>query len=198
MCSNWDSVSWHAPCRRKPPSCSARRGGKVSAVETDDGRMLPAELVGYGIGVIPNGELAAAAGLDVHNGIRVDETLLTEDPAISAIGDAVNFPSPYCASTIRLESVQNAVDQARTVAARLVGKPAPFTALPWFWTDQGDLKLQIAGLLDGHDQTVLIGEAESKHMSVLCFRLGRLIAADEASAPGFDLKAYEAATRPAA
>jgi len=194
-------------------------GGKVSAVETDDGRMLPAELVVYGIGVVPNAELAAAAGLDVHNGIRVDETLLTEDPAISAIGDAVNFPSPYCASTIRLESVQNAVDQGKTVAARLVGKPAPFTALPWFWTDQGDLKLQIAGLLDGHDQTVVIGEAESKHMTVLCFRQGRLIAVEstnrppdhmaarkllargtpltveEASAPGFELKAYELATR---
>ena len=196
--------------------------GKVTAVETDDGRMLPAELVVYGIGVVPNMELAAAAGLDVHNGITVDAMLLTEDPAISAIGDAVCFPSPYRATPIRLESVQNAADQARAVAARLMGKPAPYTALPWFWTDQGDLKLQIAGLLDGHDETVLLGSAQSKQMSVMCFRQGRLIAVEstnrtpdhmaarkvlarasrlsvaEAAAPGFDLKAYEHATREAA
>jgi 3-phenylpropionate/trans-cinnamate dioxygenase ferredoxin reductase component len=195
--------------------------GKVTAVETEDGRLLPAELVVYGIGVIPNTELAAAAGLDVHNGIRVDAMLNTEDPAISAIGDAVCFASPYSAAPIRLESVQNAADQARAVAARLMGKPAPFTALPWFWTDQGDLKLQIAGLLDGHDATVLLGSAQSKQMSVLCFKAGRLIAVEstnrtpdhmaarkliaratpltaaQAAEPGFDLKAFELATREA-
>lgn len=195
--------------------------GKVVAVETEDGRTLPAELVVYGIGVVPNAELAAAAGLDVHNGIRVDALLSTEDPDISAIGDAVNFPSPYCPTSIRLESVQNAADQARALAARLMGKPAPFSALPWFWTDQGDLKLQIAGLSDGHDNTVLLGSVESRQLSVLCFRQGRLVAVEsinrtsdhmaarkvlsrastlttvEAAAPGFDLKAYELATRPA-
>jgi 3-phenylpropionate/trans-cinnamate dioxygenase ferredoxin reductase subunit len=193
--------------------------GRVSGVETEDGRHLPADLVVYGIGVVPNTELAAAAGLDVHNGIRVDAMLLTEDPAISAIGDAVCFTSPYSANPLRLESVQNAADQARTVAARLTGKPAPFTALPWFWTDQGELKLQIAGLLDGHDQTVVLGSSEARQMSVLCFRQERLIAVESvnrtpdhmaarklitratlltpeaASAEGFDLKAYELATR---
>lgn len=193
--------------------------GRVSGVETDDGRQLPADLVVYGIGVVPNAELAAAAGLDVHNGIRVDAMLLTEDPAISAVGDAVCFTSPYSASPLRLESVQNAADQARTVAARLMGKPAAFTALPWFWTDQGDMRLQIAGLLDGHDRTVLLGALESRQMSVLCFRQERLIAVESvnrtadhmaarkliaratpltpeaAAAEGFDLKAYELATR---
>ena len=196
--------------------------GKVSAVETEDGRTLPADLVVYGIGVLPNTELAAAAGLDVHNGIAVDALLLTSDPAISAIGDAVSFASPHSATPIRLESVQNASDQARSVAARLVGKPAPFTALPWFWTDQGDMKLQIVGLLDGHDETVLISATEPKQQSVLCFRAGRLIAVEsinrssdhmaarkvigrgdaltvaQARAEGFDLKAYELASRPAA
>lgn len=199
--------------------------GKVTGVETNDGQVLPAELVVYGIGVVPNVELATEAGLAIDNGIRVDEALLTSDPAISAIGDAASFASPYSQSSerpVRLESVQNAVDQAKAVAARLTGKPAPYTALPWFWTDQGDLRLQIAGLGDGHDQTVQLGSAESKQLAVLCFRRGRLVAVETAnrtpdhmaarkllarhtpltpeqsSEPGFDLKAYEAATREAA
>ena len=199
--------------------------GKVSGVETNDGRLLPAELVVYGIGVVPNAELATEAGLEVHNGIRVDAQLLTSDPAISAIGDAACFASPYSQSAerpIRLESVQNAVDQGKAVAARLVGKPAPYAALPWFWTDQGELRLQIAGLSDGHDQTVLLGSAESRQLAVLCFRQGRLIAVEtanraadhmaarkilaraapltpeQAAEPGFELKAYEAATRESA
>lgn len=193
--------------------------GRVVAIETGDGRRLPADLVVYGIGVLPNTELAAEAGLSVNNGICVNEHLLTDDPAISAIGDAVSFPSPYCASAIRLESVQNAVDQARNVAARLMGKPTAYAALPWFWTDQQDLKLQIAGLSDQHDETVLLGSADARQLTVLCFRAGRLIAVEscnrpadhmaarkvlsrtpqltpaQAAEPGFDLKAFEAATR---
>jgi 3-phenylpropionate/trans-cinnamate dioxygenase ferredoxin reductase subunit len=196
--------------------------GKVSGVETNDGRVLPAGLVVYGIGVVPNVELATEAGLVVDNGIRVDAQLLTSDPAISAIGDAASFVSPHAQRAVRLESVQNAVDQGKAVAARLMGKPAPYTALPWFWTDQGDLRLQIAGLADGHDHTVQLGSAESKQLAVLCFREGRLIAVEtsnrtpdhmaarkllarataltpaQASEPGFDLKAYEVATRDAA
>ncbi len=196
--------------------------GRVTAVQTSDGRQLPADLVVYGIGVLPNVELAAEAGLAVDNGIRVDAALLTSDDAISAIGDAASFVSPYAQRPIRLESVQNAVDQAKCVAQRLLGKPAAYAALPWFWTDQGDLRLQIAGLSDGHDQTVLLGSADSRQLAVMCFRGGRLLAVEtanrtvdhmaarklllraptltpeEAAAPGFDLKAYEAATRPAA
>lgn len=193
--------------------------GKVTGVETIDGRVLPADLVVYGIGVVPNAELAVEAGLDVHNGVRVDAQLLTSDPAISAIGDAASFASPYAERPIRLESVQNAVDQGKAVAARLMGKPAPYTALPWFWTDQGDLRLQIAGLSDGHDRTVQLGSAENGQLTVLCFRQGRLIAVEsanrtpdhmaarkilarspsltpeQASEPGFELRAYEASTR---
>lgn len=195
------------------------KSGKVTGVETSDGRHLQADLVVYGIGVLPNAELAVAAGLDVANGIRVNELLQTSDPAISAIGDVASFTSPYANTPIRLESVQNAVDQARSVAARLMGKPVPYAALPWFWTDQGELKLQIAGLSDGHDETVLLGSPESRQMSVLCFRQGCLIAVEsvnrpvdhmssrkilgravtltpaQAAEPGFDLKAYELATR---
>lgn len=195
--------------------------GRVIGVETTLGLKLEADLVVYGIGVVPNAELAQAAGLPVRNGVQVDGLLRTEDPHISAIGDLVSFPSPWCPNPIRLESVQNAVDQARAVAARLAGKPtAPFTALPWFWTDQGELKLQIAGLADGHDATVVLGDPARRQFSVLCFRGDRLVAVEscnrpldhmaarklvqrgdaltieQASAAGFDLKAYELATRP--
>lgn len=193
--------------------------GKVTGVELIDGRVLPADRVVYGIGVLPNAELATEAGLTVDNGICVDAHLRTSDPAISAIGDAASFASPYAARPIRLESVQNAVDQAKTVAARLMGKPAPYAALPWFWTEQGDLRLQIAGLADGHDHTVQLGSAESRQLAVLCFRQGRLIAVEtanrtpdhmvarkllargtpltpeQAAEPGFDLKTFEEQTR---
>ncbi len=193
--------------------------GKVTAVETNSGECIPADLVVYGIGVLPNSEIAAAAGLCVDNGICVDEQLVTSDPAISAIGDAVSFPCIWNATRVRLESVQNAVDQARAVCARLVGTPAPYVALPWFWSDQGDLKLQIAGLSSGHDQAVVIGSIEQRQCSVLCFREGRLIAVEscnratdhmaarklisrrttlcaaEVCAPGFDLREYESSSR---
>lgn len=193
--------------------------GKVIGVETAGGRQIPADLLVYGIGVVPNTNLAADAGLAVANGICVDAYLRTGDPAISAIGDAVSFPNTWSSTATRLESVQNAVDQARNVAARLMGKPAAYAALPWFWSDQGDLKLQIAGLADGTDQTVLLGSVESRQLSVLCFRKGRLVAVEscnrpgehmaarkllsrgdlldarEAAQPDFDLKAYEIAMR---
>jgi NADPH-dependent 2,4-dienoyl-CoA reductase/sulfur reductase-like enzyme len=196
------------------------QNGHATTVVTTDGRRLPADLVVYGIGVLPNVTLAAEAGLDIENGIRVDAHLLTADPAISAIGDAAAFPSLHAGAMVRLESVQNAVDQARTVAARLMGKPAPYAALPWFWSDQGDLKLQIAGLSTGHDQTVVLGEPASGHCTVLCFKGDGLLLAVEtsnkpadhmaarkilargpaltaavAAAPGFDLRAWEAANR---
>jgi 3-phenylpropionate/trans-cinnamate dioxygenase ferredoxin reductase subunit len=193
--------------------------GHVTGVQLASGEALPTDLVVYGIGVLPNAELASDARLAVNNGIVVDELLLTSDPAISAIGDVVSFPSPWSPQPIRLESVQNAVDQAKTVAARLMGKPANYTALPWFWTDQGELKLQIAGLSDGHDETVMLGSIEQRQISVLCFRAGRLVAVEscnrpadhmaarkliarntplspaEAAVAAFDLKAFEASTR---
>lgn len=196
--------------------------GHVTGVQLANGEVLAADLVVYGIGVLPNAELASEAGLAVHNGIAVDAQLLTSDPAVSAIGDVVSFPSPWSPQPIRLESVQNAVDQAKALAARLVGKPTgSYAALPWFWTDQGELKLQIAGLAEGHDETVVLGSETQRQISVLCFRAGRLVAVEscnrpadhmaarkliarhtslsavEASTAGFDLKTYEAATREA-
>jgi len=156
--------------------------GRVTAVETTDGRRLPADLVLICIGVIPNAELARDAGLAVDNGIVVDEYLATSDPAISAIGDCANFPTPFAIGRVRLESVQNAVDQGRCVAARLAGKPAVYDKVPWFWSDQGDLKLQIAGITAGHDVSVVRGDDRS--FSVFCFRAGRLIGVESVNRTG--------------
>src|SRR5690606_19361271 len=112
------------------------------------------------------------------NGIRVDADLLSSDPAISAIGDCASFPSRYTQRHIRLESVQNAVDQARCVANRIAGKALPYAAVPWFWTDQRDLMLQIAGLQEGYDRTVVLGAAAARQMSVLCFSSNHLVAVE--------------------
>ena len=150
-------------------------GGRVTGVETTDGRLIPADLVLICIGVIPNAGLARDAGLTVDDGIVVDEYLVTSDPAISAIGDCANFPTPFAPARVRLESVQNAVDQGRCVADRLAGRPAPYQKVPWFWSDQGDLKLQIAGITIGHDQSVLRGDPANRSFSVFCFRGRRLI-----------------------
>ena len=150
-------------------------GGRVTGVETTDGRLIPADLVLICIGVIPNAGLARDAGLTVDDGIVVDEYLVTSDPAISAIGDCANFPTPFAPARVRLESVQNAVDQGRCVADRLAGRPVPYQKVPWFWSDQGDLKLQIAGITIGHDQSVLRGDPANRSFSVFCFRGGRLI-----------------------
>jgi len=150
-------------------------GGRVTGVETTDERHLPADLVLICIGVIPNAELAREAGLAVDNGIVVDQHLATADPAILAIGDCANFPTPFAVGRVRLESVQNAVDQARGVAAHIAGKRALYDKVPWFWSDQGDLKLQIAGITTGHDTAVLRGDPGDGRFSVFCFRAGRLI-----------------------
>jgi len=150
-------------------------GGRVTGVETTGGQRLPADLVLICIGVIPNAELAREAGLAVDNGIVVDNHLVTQDPAILAIGDCANFPTPFAVGRVRLESVQNAVDQGRCVAAHIAGQSAPYDKVPWFWSDQGDLKLQIAGITTGHDTSVLRGNPEGGHFSVFCYRAGRLI-----------------------
>ena len=150
-------------------------GGRVNGVETTDGRRLPADLVLICIGVTPNAELARGAGLAVDDGIVVDEYLVSSDPAISAIGDCANFPTPFAPVRVRLESVQNAVDQGRCVADRLAGRPVPYEKVPWFWSDQGDLKLQIAGITIGHDTSVLRGDPAERNFSVFCFRGRQLV-----------------------
>ncbi|MCS0500935.1 NAD(P)/FAD-dependent oxidoreductase [Ancylobacter mangrovi] len=151
-------------------------GGRVTHVEATDGQAHPADLVLVGIGVTPNVELAAEAGLEVANGIVVDEELSTADPDISALGDAVAYPSVHAGAMARLESVQNAVDQARCIAARLTGKAAHYCAVPWFWSDQADLKLQIVGLSGPTDTAVLRGDPASRRFSVFRFHERRLTA----------------------
>ncbi len=157
--------------------------GHVTGVETTDGTVHPTDFVLVGIGVVPNAELAAEAGLAVANGIVVDELLATEDAAISAIGDAVAYPSLHAGAMTRLESVQNAVDQARVLASRLTGKPLPYQAVPWFWSDQADLKLQMVGLARPNDIAVLRGDPASRRFSVFRFRDGVLTAIESVNRP---------------
>jgi 3-phenylpropionate/trans-cinnamate dioxygenase ferredoxin reductase component len=162
----------------------AGRDGKIDHIELADGRKLPADLVLVSIGVIPNGDLAASAGLSVQNGIVVDAELKTADPAISAIGDCASFPCVHAGGAMtRLEAVQNAADHARAVADRICGKPHPYTALPWFWSEQGPLRLQIAGMTIGHDHTVVRGNIEAGEFSVFCYRGDHLLGIESVNRP---------------
>jgi 3-phenylpropionate/trans-cinnamate dioxygenase ferredoxin reductase subunit len=159
-------------------------GGKVTGVSLSDGRHLLADLVVIGVGVLPNVELAAEAGLPVASGIIVDEHLLTADPNISAIGDCALFASQRFGGSQRLESVQNATDHARCVAARLTGDDKPYDGEPWFWSDQGDDKLQIAGLTAGYDRVVLRGEPAQKAFSAFCYKGDKLLGIESINRPG--------------
>ena len=159
-------------------------GGKVTGVSLSDGRHLPADLVVVGVGVLPNIELAAEAGLPVAAGIIVDEYLSTADPNISAIGDCALFASPRFGGSLRLESVQNATDHARCVAARLTGDAKPYDGQPWFWSDQGDDKLQMVGLTTGYDSVVLRGNPADKAFSAFCYKAGQLVGIESVNRAG--------------
>jgi 3-phenylpropionate/trans-cinnamate dioxygenase ferredoxin reductase component len=150
-------------------------GDNVTGVSLSDGRHLPADLVVVGVGVLPNIELADQAGLAVAAGIIVNEQLMTADPDISAIGDCALFESPRFGGSLRLESVQNASDQARCVAARIVGDAKTYDGLPWFWSDQGPDKLQIAGLTIGYDRVVVRGDPGQGSFSAFCYKSGQLV-----------------------
>jgi 3-phenylpropionate/trans-cinnamate dioxygenase ferredoxin reductase component len=150
-------------------------GTHVTGVSLSDGRHVEADLVVVGVGVLPNVELAAAAGLPVAAGIIVDEQLLTSDPNISAIGDCALYASPRFGASLRLESVQNATDHARCVAARLTGNAKTYDGQPWFWSDQGDDKLQIAGLTTGYDRVVVRGDPAQRSFSAFCYKAGQLV-----------------------
>jgi 3-phenylpropionate/trans-cinnamate dioxygenase ferredoxin reductase subunit len=150
-------------------------GVSVTGVSLSDGRHLSADLVVVGVGVLPNVELANEAGLAVASGIIVNEQLLTSDPDISAIGDCALFASPRFGGLLRLESVQNAADHARCVAARLTGDARTYDGQPWFWSDQGPDKLQIAGLTTGYDRVVVRGDAGQGSFSAFCYKAGQLV-----------------------
>src|SRR5437879_314427 len=158
--------------------------GKVTGVSLSDGRHIPADLVVVGVGVLPNVELAAEAGLPVASGIIVNEHLLTADPDISSIGDCALFESSRFGGSLRLESVQNAHDHARCVAARLTGDDKPYDGQPWFWSDQGDDKLQIAGLTTGYDRVVLRGDPARKAFSAFCYKGDKLAGIESVNRAG--------------
>ena len=155
---------------------------EVRHVVLDDGSRVDADLVIVGVGIVPNVELAQEAGLAVDNGIVVDEFTRTADPDIHAAGDCTNHPNEFLGRRVRLESVQNAMEQARACAAVLTGKAEPYRAVPWFWSDQYDVKLQMVGLSAGHDQAIVRGDPEkSRSFAVFYLREGQLIAADAVS-----------------
>ena len=152
---------------------------RVERVVCADGTEFPADLVIIGVGVVPNVELAQAAGLDVDNGITVDEFACTNDPQIVAAGDCANHFNAIYQRRMRLESVPNAGDQAKAAAASMCGLKKAYQSLPWFWSDQYDLKLQIAGLSQGYDRVVFRGDqTSSRSFAAFYFQGARLIAAD--------------------
>ncbi|MBT9368542.1 FAD-dependent oxidoreductase [Rhizobium sp. CSW-27] len=160
------------------------RDGHVCGAELSDGSTIEIDLVIVGIGVVANDQLAKAAGLEVANGVSVDAFGRTSDSAIYAVGDCTELP--YGEGRVRLESVQNAVDQAESAALAIFGTPVPYQPKPWFWSDQYDVKLQIAGLNQGYDETLVRPGAREGSASIWYFRAGRFIAVDAVN----DAKAY--------
>jgi 3-phenylpropionate/trans-cinnamate dioxygenase ferredoxin reductase subunit len=168
--------------------CMARgiRGddrGRAGAVEVGEGEAVDADIVLVSAGIVPNVEIAEAAGLYLQDGIRVDDTMATEAPEVSAIGDCASFPIGDEGVHIRLESVQNAIDQAKCVVQRLLGKPEAYDKVPWFWSDQAAYKLQIAGLTAGADHQVARPSEDGAKLTVHCFRHGALIGVETVNAP---------------
>lgn len=157
--------------------------GHVTGVKTVDDRVYPADLVVIGTGAVPNVELAAEAGITIDNGIVVDAFLQSSVPDIYAIGDCVSFDHYHAGRRVRLESVQNATDQAKHVARTIVGKVEPYREIAWFWSDQGDMKLQTAGLSFDADRHVLSGNPDENSFSVFHFAGDRLVAVDSINRP---------------
>ena len=154
------------------------RDGRGALVQLEPDERIAAELVLVATGARANDEIARAAGIACEDGILVDEEARTSMPGVYAIGDCTRFPSLRYGRRLRLESVQNAIDQAKAAAASMLGAPQPYDPVPWFWSDQYDLKLQMAGLSDGYDDVAIVGDVAAKRFSVEYRRAGRLIAVD--------------------
>ena len=153
--------------------------GHVSGVRLADGTVVPADAVIVGIGIVPSVGPLILAGAAAGNGIDIDDHCRTSLPDVYAIGDCAAFACEYAGGTVmRVESVQNANDQASCVAKAILGEPAPYRAFPWFWSNQYDLRLQTAGLSVGYDATVLRGLPETRSFSVIYLKGGRMIAID--------------------
>ncbi len=158
------------------------RSGRVRAVLTEDGAEHPADIVIVAVGVAPADELATSAGLECDNGIVVDQHCRTSDATIYAAGDCVNHLSPHYGRRMRLESVDNAFEQGATAALNLLGIPTVHDKVPWFWSDQYDLKLIIVGMCQGYDTVVTRGAAAARSFSACYLRGGELIAIDTINA----------------
>lgn len=176
--------TWGTDLRLRTAVTALRgRHGLVSSAVATDGTEIDVDLVVVAVGVVPDAALARMAGLLTDDGIVVDEHLRTSDPAIFAVGDCARFPEPVSGRSARLESVQAATDHARCVAARIAGRPEPYAAVPWFWTHQGALKLQIAGLGGDVDREVVRGDPAQGRFSVFGFRDGRLATVESVNRP---------------
>jgi 3-phenylpropionate/trans-cinnamate dioxygenase ferredoxin reductase subunit len=157
--------------------------GEVAAAITSGGERLKAQMVVVGVGVTPNVELAESAGLSLGNGIKVDPRLRTSRPEILAIGDSVNYRHWLTGTDMRLESVQNATDQARLAARTIAGHADHYASVPWFWSDIGDMKLQMVGLTSGSDRTVVLGNAADNRFSVFHYNKDRLVGIESVNRP---------------
>ncbi len=158
-------------------------GDTVTAVLCADGSRLEADLVVVGIGLLANTELAAEAGLQVDNGILVDEHAQTSDPHIYAAGDCTNHPNALLGRRLRLESVPNALEQSRVAAANMAGKAKTYASAPWFWSDQYELKLKMVGLAEGFERLVLRGDPATDSFSAFYLKGDKVLAADTVNRP---------------
>ena len=160
-------------------ACLEERDGRVSGVRLDGGEVLPCDMAIVGIGIAPEIVPLLAAGARGGNGVLVDEHCRTTLPDVFAVGDCAAHANRFAGgAVIRLESVQNANDQATTAVRALVGSPQPYDAVPWFWSNQFDLKLQTVGLSTGYDQTVLRGEPALRSFSLVYLKEGQVVALD--------------------
>jgi 3-phenylpropionate/trans-cinnamate dioxygenase ferredoxin reductase component len=159
------------------------KDGAVTSAMLGDGTKLDADIVLVGIGILPNEELAKEAGIACNNGILVDRDARTSDPRIFAAGDCASRPLVHFGRSGRLESVHNAIEQGKLAAAAILGKPRPNEDCPWFWSDQYDLKLQIAGLSAGYDEIVVRGSPEDRKFAAFYLKNGTLIAVDAINSP---------------
>ena len=158
-------------------------GARVEGVQLSDGAILPCDAVLIGVGVKPETDLAQQSGLAVEDGILTDEHCRTFDPCIYAIGDCARRPIPLLGRTARLESVHNAIEGAKIAAAAILDQPPPMLEAPWFWSDQYDVKLTIAGVLDGYDEIVLRGDAQENSFAAFYFKAKTMLAVDAINRP---------------
>ncbi len=158
-------------------------GGHVEAVLTESGERIPADLVIVGVGIIPNTEIASVAGIACDNGILVDDHCRTSDPDVYAAGDCTNHPNSLLGRRLRLESVPNAMEQARVATANMNGGDATYASIPWFWSDQYELKLQMVGFSSDGDTAVVRGDPATNQFATFYLKNGVLVAVDAVNSP---------------